>query len=162
MSKLWVRIPQTPDSQKSLFFFLLFLFKQITIVVWYLSHTKENYVDKGSGQTLMASSWEFDTFRICGQWRVRWACTFVQYHHSLCRSHWKRSDVDEGSGPTFVPSKAVVLLLFVHFLMFLPVDCGAPCWSLFCYALMSVLSCFAIILSRKSEHDAFTVTVFLR
>ena len=41
----------------------------------------------------------FGTYCICEQWRVRWACTFVQYHHSLCCSHWKRSDVDEGSGP---------------------------------------------------------------
>ena len=31
---------------------------------------------------------------------------------------------------------------------------GVRVWSLFCSVLMSVLSCFAIILSRKSEHDA--------
>ena len=46
--------------------------------------------------------------------------------------------------PNFFPSKAVVLLLFIHVLMFLPLDCGAPCLVLgFCYALMNVLSCFA-------------------
>ena len=44
----------------------------------------------------------------------------------------KKSDIAEGSGPTFVPSKVVVLLLLVHFLMFLPLDCGGsvfgPCF----------------------------------
>ena len=34
--------------------------------------------------------------------------------------------------PSFVPSKVVVLLLLIHFLMFLPLDCGGsvfgPCF----------------------------------
>ena len=61
----------------------------------------------------------------------------------------KRSDVDEGSGP----------ILFLLRRWFDSVDSvfnvppiglwGLRVWSLFCYALMSVLSCFANILSRK-------------
>ena len=66
----------------------------------------------------------------------------------------KRSDLDEGSYPT-AHSKAVVLLLLIHSLMFLQLDlCGLRVWSLFCYASLSVLSCFAIILTRKREYDA--------
>ena len=53
--------------------------------------------------------------------------------------------------PNFFPSKAVVLLLLIHIFNVPPIELWGLCvWSLFCYALIS----FAIILSRKSEHDA--------
>ena len=53
--------------------------------------------------------------------------------------------------PSFVPSKAVVLLLLIHFFNVPPIGLWGLCvWSLFCYALIS----FAIILLRKSEHDS--------
>ena len=45
--------------------------------------------------------------------------------------------------------KAVVLLLLVNVA---PIVCGrSVVWSLFCYAVLSVLSSFAIILMRKRE-----------
>ena len=54
----------------------------------------------------------------------------------------------------FVPSKAVVLLLLIHSLMFLPLDCGGslfgPCLVI-CYS--GALSSFAIILTWKREHN---------
>ena len=48
-------------------------------------------------------------------------------------------------------SKAVVLLSLIHCLMHFPLFMGALCLSLFCYALVGVLSSFAIILKRKRE-----------
>ena len=48
-----------------------------------------------------------------------------------------------------VRSKAVVLLLLIHCLMFFPLFVGILCLSLFCYALFCVLSSFAIISKRK-------------
>ena len=55
--------------------------------------------------------------------------------------------------PTFVPFKAVVLVLLIHDLMFPHWIDGAPCLMRVFYALLSVLLCFAIIMSRKREHD---------
>ena len=50
-----------------------------------------------------------------------------------------------------VRSKAVVPLLLNHCFMYFPLFVGALSLSLFCHALLCVLSSFAIILTRKSE-----------
>ena len=47
-------------------------------------------------------------------------------------------------------------MLMVHCLMFSPIVCGGCVWSLFCYALLSVLLSFEIILAV-----CFTLNVFL-
>ena len=46
-------------------------------------------------------------------------------------------------------SKAVVLLLLIYCLVYLPLFVGVLCLSLFCYALLH--SSFAIILKRKRK-----------
>ena len=43
------------------------------------------------------------------------------------------------------------MLLLIHCFMYLPLFVGVLCWSLFCYALLCVLSSFAIILKKKRE-----------
>ena len=48
-----------------------------------------------------------------------------------------------------VRSKVVVPLLSIYCLMFFPLFVGVLCLSLFSYALLCVLSSFAIILKRK-------------
>ena len=48
-----------------------------------------------------------------------------------------------------VHSEAEVLVLLVHCLLFLPLFVGVCVWSLLCYALLGVLSSFAIFLTRK-------------
>ena len=50
-----------------------------------------------------------------------------------------------------VPSKGVVLLLLIYCLMYFPLFVGVLCLSLFCYALLSVHSSFAIILKKKRK-----------
>ena len=50
-----------------------------------------------------------------------------------------------------VRSKAVVLLLLIYCLMYFPLFVGVLCLYLFCYALLCVLSHFAIILKRKRK-----------
>ena len=50
-----------------------------------------------------------------------------------------------------VRSKAVVLLLFICCLVCFPLAVGVLCFSLFCCALLCVLSSFAIVLKRKRE-----------
>ena len=83
----------------------------------------------------------------------------VSSHPLITALTEKRSNADEGLGPTlsllFVPSKVVVLLLSIHSLMFLPLDCGSslfrPCLVI---NISGVPSSFAIILTRKREHDA--------
>ena len=52
---------------------------------------------------------------------------------------------------TAVHCKAVVLLLLIYCLMQFPLLVRVPCLSLFCYALLCVLSSFAIILKRKRK-----------
>ena len=54
---------------------------------------------------------------------------------------------------TAVGSKAVVMLLLIHCLLLLPLCVGFLCLviSVFCYAVLSVPSSFAIILLRKRE-----------
>ena len=49
------------------------------------------------------------------------------------------------------PSKAVVVLLLIYCLMYFALFMGVLCLSLFCYALRSVHSSFAIILKRKRK-----------
>ena len=56
-----------------------------------------------------------------------------------------------------VRSKAVVLLLLIdlysisYCFVYLPLFLGVLCWSLFWYAVVYVLSSFAIILTRKRQ-----------
>ena len=50
-----------------------------------------------------------------------------------------------------VRSKAVVLSLLIHCFMYPPIVCGGSMFVCFCYALLSVLSSFVIILMRKRE-----------
>ena len=50
-----------------------------------------------------------------------------------------------------IRSKAVVLLLLIYCFMYLPLFVDVLCWSLFWYALLCVLSSFAIILTGKRE-----------
>ena len=56
-----------------------------------------------------------------------------------------------------VCSKAMVLLLLIYCFMYLPLFVGVLCWSLFWYALLYVLSSFAIILTRKRKLVALLV-----
>ena len=61
---------------------------------------------------------------ICEQRMPRWAYPFAQYYHSLCCWNWKKKRCRWRFRPNFVPSKAVVLLLLIHSLMFLlPLVC---------------------------------------
>ena len=53
-----------------------------------------------------------------------------------------------------VPSTAAVLLMLICYLVCFPLDVGVLCLSLFCCALLCVLSSFAIIVSRKRELTA--------
>ena len=48
-------------------------------------------------------------------------------------------------------SKAVVLLLLMYCLMYLPLFLRVLCYRLFCYALLCVCSSVAIILKRKGK-----------
>ena len=57
-------------------------------------------------------------------------------------------------------SKAAVPVLLIHCLMFLLLFVGV-CLVLVCYALISFLSSFAIILTRKQELVYFTLIVLL-
>ena len=50
-----------------------------------------------------------------------------------------------------IRSKALVLLVLIFCLMYFLLFVGALCLSLFCYALLCILSSFAIILKRKRE-----------
>ena len=75
-------------------------------------------------------------------------------HHSLCCSHCKkRRDVDEGSVPTLFllwGGFVVVDSFFnIHPIRLL----GLRVSSLLSYALLGVLSSFAIILTRTRKHD---------
>ena len=56
-----------------------------------------------------------------------------------------------------VLSKAVVLLLLIYYLMYFPLFVGVLCLSLFCYALLCVLSSFVTIFTRKRVLVAFIV-----
>ena len=50
-----------------------------------------------------------------------------------------------------VRSKAAVLLLLIHCLMYFPLCVGVLCLSLFCFDLLCVHSSSAIILKRKRK-----------
>ena len=52
-------------------------------------------------------------------------------------------------------TKAVVLLLLIHSLLLLSLFLGGCVWSLFCCAVFSVISSFAIILLGKIELVTF-------
>ena len=41
----------------------------------------------GNGKYIEASSWDYGTYHICDQRRLRWACAFAQSHQSLRCSH---------------------------------------------------------------------------
>ena len=53
-----------------------------------------------------------------------------------------------------------MLLLLIYWFMYLPLFVGVLCSSLFWYALLYALSCFAIILMRKRELVALLVLSF--
>ena len=61
-----------------------------------------------------------------------------------------------------VLSKAVVLLLLINCLVYFPLFMGALRLSLFWYALLCVLSSFAIILKRKRELVALLLSMSYR
>ena len=48
-------------------------------------------------------------------------------------------------------SKAVILLLLIHWLLLIPLFLWVYVWAMFCYAILCVLSSFAIILMGKRE-----------
>ena len=50
-----------------------------------------------------------------------------------------------------VSYKAIVILLLIHCLLLLPMFVKVLCWFLFCYVVLSVMSCFAIVSVRKTE-----------
>ena len=50
-----------------------------------------------------------------------------------------------------VPSKAVILLLLIRCFVCFPLVMGVLCLSLFCCALLCVLSSFANVLKQKGE-----------
>ena len=52
------------------------------------------------------------------------------------------------------------MLLLIYCFMYLPLFVGVLCWSLFWYALLYVLSSFAIILTRKIELVALFLLSF--
>ena len=54
-------------------------------------------------------------------------------------------------GLAAVRSKALALLLLIHYVMFLPFLLVFCFWSWFCGASLRVLSSFAIIFKRKRE-----------
>ena len=78
-------------------------------------------------------------------------------------SNEKSSYLDEDLAPIkYIPkslvalaavhSKSMVLLLFIHFMLLLPLFAGLLClFSLLCDAVLGVLSSFAIISLRKGE-----------
>ena len=60
-----------------------------------------------------------------------------------------------------VRSNAVVLLLIVCCLMYFPLFAEILCFSLFCYALLSVHSSFAIDLKKKRKLDALFLLSYI-
>ena len=67
----------------------------------------------------------------------------------------KRKDVDEGSGPT-LPLLWGGFAVVDSFFSIHPIGLlGLRVWSLLSYALLGVLSNFAIILTRTRKHDDF-------
>ena len=58
-----------------------------------------------------------------------------------------------------VRSMAVVLLLFIHCLLLLPLFVGVSVRSLFCFALLCVFSCFAIIPQGTKTRKPYTGNV---
>ena len=60
-----------------------------------------------------------------------------------------------------VPSKAVVLLLLICYLVCFQLVVGVLCLSLFCCALLCVLSSFATILKRKGELFALLLLCYI-
>ena len=61
---------------------------------------------------------------------------------------------------TAVPSKAVVLLLLISYLMYFPLFVGVLCLSLFRCALLCVNSSLAIILKRKRKLVALLLLTY--
>ena len=141
------------------FFLKLFFYlnkQQFSLVS--ITRLRKIYVDEGSRQSLRDSSWNFGTYRICEQRRVRWACTFVQYHHSLCCSNWKRSDVDEGPGPILSLLRRWFCCCWFIFL------CSSH-WMVEALCLVLVLLCINEFFNHLVEEEwawFFTFTVFLR
>ena len=63
----------------------------------------------------------------------------------------------EWSVPLLPHSKAVVLLLFIQCLLLPSLFVGVCAWFLFCNAVLSVLSCFAVSLLRNREQLVATL-----
>ena len=156
MSRLWVRIPQTPDSPKTFFYFFLnfFLFNYVTVLFRYY-HTPKKTICRWK----LRPNCKGQFMRVWYLLHMRTAKGEMSLHIRAIspqpllfvlkkkRSRWRFS-------PNFGLFKAVVLLLWIHYLMFPHWVVRLRVWSLFRYALLSVLSCFAIILSRKRDHDS--------
>ena len=56
--------------------------------------------------------------------------------------------------------KSCLLLLLIYCFMYLSLFVGVLCWPLFWFALLNVLSNYAIILTRKRELDASLLLSF--
>ena len=119
-------------------------------------HTPQKiYVDEGSGQILRASSWEFCIIAYASS-----KCPDEPTHSQsiiTAFSAWteKRKQCRWRFRPNFVPSKAVVLLLLIHSLIFLPLVCrGLVFGPRFAIHYLVFFLVFAIISARKREHDA--------
>ena len=65
------------------------------------------------------------------------------------------------SQPACQPASQQASQLLIHCLLLLPLFVGFCVWSLFCNAVISVLSCYSIILMRKSELISYFVFFLL-
>ena len=113
-----------------------------------------------------AKLYDLCTYRICEQYKPRWACTFAQFLTAFAASNWKKKKrCSWRFRPNYVLSKAAVQLLLIHSLMFLLLDCGGsvfgPCLVMHYLPLLGVLYSCAIILTRKRERESLTLIVFL-
>ena len=95
----------------------------------------------------------FCIYHKCEQRRHRRACTFAQYHHSLCCSHWKK---EKGCRwifrRNFVPSMAMVLLLLIHSLIFLPLDCWGSVFGA-CLVMHYLVFCLVLQSSWRGRES---------
>ena len=142
MSKLWVQIPPIPDSPYIFFYFFIWIIRVIFHVFFaYSGFFKIPDLGPNWLHLLLAVAklikcpknicrWRLRPnftgqfmrvlyHRICEQRMPRWAYTFAEYHHRLCCLNWnKKKRCRWRFRPNFVPSKAVVLLLLIHSLIF--------------------------------------------
>ena len=164
MSRLWVRIPQTPDSPKTFFYFFLnfFLFNYVTVLFRYY-HTPKKTICRWK----LRPNCKGQFMRVWYLLHMRTAKGEMSLHIRAIspqpllfvlkkkRSRWRFS-------PNFVLFKAVVLLLWIHYLMFPHWVVRAPCLVLvlLCFTECSFLFCNHLVEEERSWFLAFTV--FLR